>query len=98
MKYLLIRDDVVHEIIPGEDPTFPGVPIQDRFAPNFIAGLEAVPDDTVVEELYVKIETGFAPPPIEPGFPVDPPAPDPTWAERVEALEAAMLATMMGGL
>jgi len=45
MKYLFIRDGIVAEIIPEEYPIFPGIPITERFAPDFLAKCEAVPDE-----------------------------------------------------
>ena len=98
----MIRDKV-SEIIPDEDPLFPCVPVEERYSPEFLANCDTVTDNTVVEIGWIKTETGYEPAPepepgpVEPGFPVDPPAPNPTYAERVEAMEAAIL-VLMGGL
>lgn len=47
--YILLTDEsTVAEIIPDEDPTFPGVPIEDRYAPEFVAKLMHISDSTNV--------------------------------------------------
>lgn len=47
--YILLSDqNRVLEIIPDEDPIFPGVPIEERYAPDFISQLAHFPDDTEV--------------------------------------------------
>lgn len=76
--YILLHDNTVSEIIPDIDPVFPGVPITDRYAPDFISWLMHVPDDTEVRQndLY-DAETGtFAPPPVP--EPEEPPEPEAT--------------------
>lgn len=52
--YILLTDaNTVAEIIPNENPIFPGVPVERRYAPDFVAKLTYVPDDTQVEQNWV---------------------------------------------
>ena len=48
--YILLRQNTVQEIIPDEDPVFPGVPISERYPADFAAALLHVPDGTEVEQ------------------------------------------------
>lgn len=63
--YILLSDNTVAEIIPDVDPIFPGVPIGERYAADFVASLLHVGDETAVEQNWAyDPETGtFAPPP-----------------------------------
>ncbi len=47
--YIKINSGIVEEIIPDVDPTFPDVPIGERYPADFIAELLRVEDDTEVE-------------------------------------------------
>lgn len=68
--YILLSDaNYVAEIIPDEDPIFPGIPIEQRYAPDFVAKLLHVADDTAVKQNQV-----YDP---ETGTFSDPPAPEP---------------------
>ena len=59
MYILLTTNNTVAEIIPDENPIFPGVPITERYTPDFIANLLHVPDDTEVKQNWVyNPETG----------------------------------------
>ncbi len=49
MKYLLMDENFVKEIIFEEDPVFPGVPVQERYAPDFVSKLRSVADDVCVD-------------------------------------------------
>ena len=51
--YSLLTGNVVSEIIPDEDPVFPGVPIERRYAPSICAKLLHVQDDAGVEQNWV---------------------------------------------
>lgn len=52
--YILLTDaNTVAEIIPNENPIFPGIPVERRYAPDFVAKLIHVPDDTQVEQNWV---------------------------------------------
>ncbi len=52
--YILLTDkNTVAEIIPDEDPIFPGVPIEQRYAPDFVAKLLHVPDETEIEQNWL---------------------------------------------
>lgn len=48
MKYAYIIDNNVCEVIPGEDPNFPGIPVTERYAPDFLARCVKVADETAV--------------------------------------------------
>lgn len=50
MYILLTSENTVAEIIPDEDPVFPGVPISDRYTPEFVAKLLHVDDNTEVAQ------------------------------------------------
>ena len=59
MYILLTSNNTVAEIIPDENPIFPGVPITERYAADFVAKLLHVPDDTEVKQNWVyNPETG----------------------------------------
>ncbi len=76
--YILLNNNTVAEIIPDEDPIFPGIPIEQRYAPDFVAKLLHVADDTAVKQNQVyDPETGtFSDPPV-PEPPPEPPEPIP---------------------
>jgi len=48
--YILLESNTVKEIIPDIDPTFPDVPIEERYAPDFIEKLIHVSDDVEVHQ------------------------------------------------
>lgn len=50
MKHIFLIDNVVNEIIPDENPVFPGVPIKDRYAPDFVSKLLHISDETEVHQ------------------------------------------------
>lgn len=102
MKYVLLDESKVLGIIPGDDPVFPNVSIDQRYAPDFISRLLPVEDSVEVEQnwLYNAEERTFAPPPIEIGTvepdmpPEEPGQPhQPTQGERIAALEDALAQT-----
>lgn len=108
MYILLTNQNTVAEVIPEENPVFPGVPVEARYAPDFVRKLLRVPEGTEAEPNWVYDPDGgtFSPPP-EPEIP-DPPElpgptepPGPTLGERVKALEAetaALTAAVERGL
>lgn len=50
MKYVYINDDFsTGSIVPGEDPVFPGVPVECRFSKEFLKKCVAVDDETEVK-------------------------------------------------
>lgn len=52
--YILLYDkSIVQEIVPDEDPVFPGVPVSDRYAPDFVARLKHFDDGMEVEQNWV---------------------------------------------
>jgi len=60
MKYIrLTENNTVAEIIPGEDPAFPGVPIDKRFALSFINALIPIQDDKPVEKNWLYADGKF---------------------------------------
>ena len=71
MKYIFFtNDNMVKEIIPGEDPVFPGIPIEERFPPDFVNQLMPVDDDVEVDEYWVyNSSTGTFDPPLPPSEP-----------------------------
>ena len=101
MKYIYLSNNVVIEIIPEEDPIFPGIPITDRYSPDFLSKCVAVDENVVVNanDIYDPVTQTFSTP-----APVDPPDPEPeqptvpipTIEERVSTLETAMMGMMLG--
>lgn len=53
MYILLDEKGAAQELIPDIDPVFPGVPIEERYAPDFVSRLIHVPDDTEVQQRWV---------------------------------------------
>lgn len=51
--YIFLRESAVAEIIPDEHPDFPGIPIEDRYAPDFVGKLIHVPNSTQVEQNWI---------------------------------------------
>lgn len=49
------------EIIPENDPVFPGVPIEGRYTKSFIEKLKKFPDDTEVQPGWIYDGAGFYP-------------------------------------
>lgn len=100
MQYIYINDDFsVGAILCGEDPAFPGVPIEERFSADFLAKCVQVGDDTVIENgmKYDPESRTFyvpkppAPPSVDekPDQPVNPDAGETqkTYAEKLTTLE-----------
>lgn len=99
--YILLDDkNIVLEIIPDEDPIFPGIPIEQRYTPDFVAKLLHVADDTAVKQNQVyDPETGtFSDPPVpeppEPG-PDPKPIPEPEYISTAD-LDAAYMEGVNG--
>lgn len=70
MRILLTEENTVAEIIPEENPIFPGVPVEERYAPDFVGRLLRVPEGTEVGQNWVydrETDTFSAPPEPEPG-------------------------------
>lgn len=68
MKYILLNESVVTQIIPEEDPFFPGVPIEERYSSEFLS--MCVPVEDVVEvHPNLIYENGIFVVPPEPEFP-----------------------------
>ena len=80
MYILLSESNYVAELIPDEDPIFPGIPIEQRYAPDFVAKLLHVADDTAVKQNQVyDPETGtFSDPPAPEPIPEPDPGPEPS--------------------
>ena len=65
MYILLTGKSTVAEIIPDENPIFPGVPVNERYAPDFVSRLMHVPDNTPVDQNWLyDPETGVFSEPI----------------------------------
>lgn len=76
MKYIYLVSNIVREIIPEYDPAFPDIPINERYAPDFLAQCIAVPEDTEVSTgMIYDPDTGEFSTPPEPPEPVAPDEP-----------------------
>ena len=95
MKYAFLVNNVVNEIIPDENPAFPGIPITERYSPDILDACIALQDDAQVDEGMIynpETQTFSAPPEPEP---LPEPEPEsepgqPTLTERVAAIETAI--------
>lgn len=90
MYILLTDENTVSEIIPDENPIFPGVPIEQRYAPDFVAKLLHIPDETEVEQNWVydpETQTFAEPPKPEPS-----PEPEPEPEPDLESIKAERIA------
>lgn len=88
MYILLTDENTVSEIIPDENPIFPGVPIEQRYAPDFVAKLLHFPDETEVAQNWVydpETETFSEPPKPEP-------EPEPEPEPDLESIKAERIA------
>lgn len=66
MKYIQLDAGKVCGIIPAEDPIFPGIPIDQRFSPDFISALVPVDDGETVESGWIYEDGAFHEPPPPP--------------------------------
>lgn len=67
MVYVRLNDNIVEEIIPEFDPTFPNVPIEQRYPADFVSGLIKVEDGIEVRQRMVyDVETGEFTEPVVP--------------------------------
>lgn len=66
MKYARVDNEgIVREIIPEFDPTFPNIPITERFHKSIIEQLVEIPADIDVQQHWTyNKETGFQSPEI----------------------------------
>lgn len=88
MYILLTENNTVAEIIPDENPIFPGVPIEDRYAPDFVEKLLHVSDETEVAQNWVydpETQTFAEPPKPEP-------EPEPEPEPDLESIKAERIA------
>lgn len=53
MYILLSEEKTVSEIIPDENPIFPGIPIEQRYAPDFVSKLIHFPNGILVEQNWI---------------------------------------------
>ena len=89
--YILFDDNnIVLEIIPDEDPIFPGVPVSDRYAPDFVARLTQVEDDSSAQPGMMYLDGVFVDPPVDPS---DPPETLPAYLEQAKAQRIAQAET-----
>lgn len=90
MYILLTDNNTVAEIIPDENPVFPGVPIEQRYAPDFVEKLLHVSDETEVAQNWVydpETQTFAEPPKPEPS-----PEPEPEPEPDLESIKAERIA------
>jgi hypothetical protein len=81
MRYVYIEEGKAHEIIPEFDPVFPGVPMSERYSPDFIAKCVKAADSAAVEFGWIYDEGA--------GVFSAPPEPEPEHeAEETEAEDA----------
>ena len=68
MKYVLLNQNVAHEIIPEYDSIFPGIHVSQRYSKDFLQQCVAVEDSTVVApgDIYNPETHEFTTPVIEP--------------------------------
>ena len=62
MKYARIDENrIVREIIPSEDPVFPGMPVTERYSKDFLSQCLELPDEVPVEQdmEYLPLENIF---------------------------------------
>lgn len=67
--YIYIKNNIATEFIPEEDENFPGIPIEARYAAEFVTSLIHVEDGTEVQQNWIydpETETFSAPPKPEP--------------------------------
>ena len=80
--YIYLRDNIVWEFVPEENPDLPGVPLEERYPADYIAALVYVETTEGIEYGYIyDPETSTFSPPPEPPEPeepeeVEPPAGD----------------------
>lgn len=84
MKYIYLSDNTAHEIIPENDPVFPGIPITARYSADFLAHCVAADDAAAVEQGWQYIDGTFVKP-ITP----EPENPPETLTEYLDAAKAA---------
>ena len=63
MKYVYATDGIVREIISEINPTFPDIPIEERYTADFLDRCIVVNDDTEVDQNWICEGGGFTPPP-----------------------------------
>jgi len=68
MKYVLLNQNTVCEVIPEENPIFPGIPIEDRYSAEFLSQCISVEDDVEVYQNWIYQDGTFVAPP-EPEVP-----------------------------
>lgn len=100
MYILLTNKNTVAEIIPDENPVFPGVPIEARYASDFVARLLHVADDTEVQQGWSYVDGTFVEPIVP--EPEIPPETMPDYiadlrAVKIEALSDACESTIYAG-
>ena len=86
MKYVKLNNNVVAEIIPAIDSTFPDVPIEQRYPAEFVNKLVAVDDSVEVRVgmVYDKETGAFSVP-----EPITPTEPEPQNLDEAKALKVA---------
>ena len=100
MRYIKLLTNTVVEIIPGENPDLPGVPITERYPAEFLATCVLVEDTIEVLSGYIyDSDTNTFSIPVEPESPAIPTIGDdpgievpiePTLEEKVATLQAKL--------
>jgi hypothetical protein len=62
MKYIYLRGNITHEIINDINPTFPDVPIEQRYSVDFLSKCITVEDSVDVPIGYIYENGVFNPP------------------------------------
>lgn len=62
MNYIYLVNNIVHEIIPEEHPDFPGIPITERYAADFLNKCIVVEEDVEVKQGWQYVEGSFIEP------------------------------------
>lgn len=86
--YILLTNNIVTEIIPNENPVFPGIPIDKRYSAEFLAECIALDDATGIRTgmLYdADTQTFSEPAPLEP---------EPATAPDLDTIRAAKLSEL----
>lgn len=89
--YIYLRDNIVWEFVPEENPDLPGVPLEERYPADYIAALIYVENTDGIEYGYIyDPETSTFSPPPEPPEPeepeeVEPPAVELTVWDELDA-------------
>lgn len=94
MKYINLINNKVAEIIPEVDERFPGVPINQRYSPEFLSACIQVPENVEVSIGMVYKDGGFS----EPGAPAIPDDLPGTKSAKIAEVNAACSNAIYAGV